>query len=630
MKAAVTSALVRQLKALRFNLLEAEEEFGSAIELAAPEFRKSIRNLAHYLALRRHDLRELQQQLASIGLSSLGRSESHVLANLEAVLEILHRVKGEAFAKDSSRPAAVGYGEGAALLRAHTEALFGARPAFRDTYIMATAPLDAAYDHSLLKSMLEGGMNCLRINCGYDDAAAWAGMIENVRRAERDLGRSCKVLMDLSGPKFRVGPLEDGPRAVSWSPRWDWQGRVIRPAVVAIAPNGVPLVPRRLADAALFAPAHWVSDLSAGDVVELDDLRPEHVRLEVIGRTGDIVLTHCEQTGFAAPECIARKLAADGARGPEIRIGELPPTEEPIRLKAGDTLIVRQGNSPGRRAIVDDYGRTTAPAVICCDIAELYADVRENEPVWFDDGRIGGIVRAVRPGAIEVVITKSKPRGSKLRANKGINFPNSNLSVSAISNKDIQDLDFVAQHADIVGMSFASRPEDIVRLYDLLEERKANLPVILKIETLRGFNRLPQLLMTAMSRFPLGLMIARGDCAVECGFERLAEVQEEILWLCEAAHVPVVWATQVLETLSKEGYSSRAEVTDAAMAERAECVMLGRGPYVVEAVASLDGILRRMEAHQMKKMSRLRRLHVSEQTFTISSNRNCLSQDASG
>ncbi len=66
---------------------------------------------------------------------------------------------------------------------------------------------------------------------------------------------------------------------------------------------------------------------------------------------------------------------------------------------------------------------------------------------------------------------------------------------------------------------------------------------------------------------------------MECGYQRLAEVQEEILWICEAAHVPVIWATQVLETLAKKGMPSRSEITDAAMGERAECVMLNKGPY---------------------------------------------------
>jgi pyruvate kinase len=106
-------------------------------------------------------------------------------------------------------------------------------------------------------------------------------------------------------------------------------------------------------------------------------------------------------------------------------------------------------------------------------------------------------------------------------------------------------------------------------------------------------------------------MIARGDLAVECGFERLAEVQEEILWICEAAHVPVIWATQVLESLAKEGMPSRAEITDAAMGDRAECVMLNKGPHVVSAVRVLDDILNRMQAHQSKKRSMLRELQLA-------------------
>ena len=96
-------------------------------------------------------------------------------------------------------------------------------------------------------------------------------------------------------------------------------------------------------------------------------------------------------------------------------------------------------------------------------------------------------------------------------------------------------------------------------------------------------------------------MIARGDLAVECGYERLAELQEEMLWLCEAAHLPVIWATQVLEQLAKTGNPSRAEVSYAAMSERAECVMLNKGPYINDAVVVLDNILRRMTDHHYKK-----------------------------
>ena len=103
-------------------------------------------------------------------------------------------------------------------------------------------------------------------------------------------------------------------------------------------------------------------------------------------------------------------------------------------------------------------------------------------------------------------------------------------------------------------------------------------------------------------------MIARGDLAVEIGFERLAEMQEEILWLCEAAHVPVIWATQVLEEMVKNGLPSRGEMTDAAMAARAECVMLNKGPNVGAAIGVLDRLLRRMGEHQVKKTPTLRAL----------------------
>ena len=110
--------------------------------------------------------------------------------------------------------------------------------------------------------------------------------------------------------------------------------------------------------------------------------------------------------------------------------------------------------------------------------------------------------------------------------------------------------------------------------------------VVLKIETAWAFQNLPPLLLTAMQRPRIGVMIARATwpwhaaTAVACGYERMAELQEEIMWLCEAAHVPVIWATQVLEHLTKFGHSSRAEISDAAMSERAECVMLNKGPSI--------------------------------------------------
>jgi pyruvate kinase len=203
-------------------------------------------------------------------------------------------------------------------------------------------------------------------------------------------------------------------------------------------------------------------------------------------------------------------------------------------------------------------------------------------------------------------------QGGTLRAGKGINLPDSPLRLPALTAKDVEDLAFVARHADVVELSFANSAGDVESLQQHLADLGNPQPaVVLKIETRRGFENLPDMLLTAMRAPCCGVMIARGDLAVECGYERLAEVQEEILWICEAAHVPVIWATQVLETLAKEGLPSRAEITDAAMGHRAECVMLNKGPHMVSAVRVLDDILRRMQAHQAKKQAMLRELRLA-------------------
>src|ERR1035441_5811589 len=158
-------------------------------------------------------------------------------------------------------------------------------------------------------------------------------------------------------------------------------------------------------------------------------------------------------------------------------------------------------------------------------------------------------------------------------------------------------------------MSFAQSADDVRALRQRLVELNAShVGLMLKIETKHGFEHLPEMILAAMAAPAAGVMIARGDLAVECGYERMAEVQEEILWACEAAHVPVVWATQVLETLAKTGLPSRAEITDAAMGGRAECVMLNKGPHVLEAMRTLSDILRRMQTHQSKKRPLLRAL----------------------
>ena len=288
--------------------------------------------------------------------------------------------------------------------------------------------------------------------------------------------------------------------------------------------------------------------------------------------------------------------------GPKLRTGPLEPSDEGLRLGGGDMLrLIRDGTPQPADA---------EPPRIGCTLPQVFEYAQAGQRIAFDDGKLGGVIESVDDGGIDVRIEHPARDTAKLKAGKGINVPDTDLHVSALTDKDLEDLRTVIELADVVELSFVREPADVQRLIDELDTLGDDrLSIVLKIETQAGFEKLPQLVLTAMQRPRIGVMIARGDLAVEVGYERMAELQEEVLWLCESAHLPVIWATQVLEQLAKTGQPARAEVSDAAMSQRAECVMLNKGPYIADAVATLDSILRRMEAHLYKKNSLLRSLH---------------------
>jgi pyruvate kinase len=484
-------SLLSELQDLRHSVVQE----GQAIfkewqsQIHRQTFLKSGLNLAYYLALRHHDLRPLQSALMPWGLSSLGRIESRVLPNLDAVIATLSAICQTSKEPLPQRPSPEDFFEGEQQLLKQTEELFGQTSSRRRVRIMVTLPTEAAGQPNLVRDLLKCGTDCVRINCAHDTPEIWEAMIANVRLAEVGTGFTCKILMDLGGPKPRLG--------------------------MAIPPE-------------------------AGH--------------QKIFRGSRLLITR-----------------------------ELPTSSEANYFKAQ------------------------------CSLPEVLDQLQVGASVWIDDGHIGAQVESILPEGVLLLITHADLKGSKLRLDKGLNFPDTELSLSALTDKDLQDLKFVATHADIIGYSFVQTPKDIEvlqRELHLLLPKRSQIPAIIaKIETPQAVLNLPELIIQAAGRQPFGIMIARGDLAVEVGYQRLAEIQEEILWLCEAAHIPVIWATQVLETLVKKGIPSRAEMTDAAMGERAECVMLNKGPFILDAVTILDDVLSRMQAHQLKKSPQLRELH---------------------
>lgn len=593
--------LLAQVDHLLTSLLEAEASWASWISAVAPENRSSALNLVHYWAIRQFDLRELQADLAVFGLSSLGRSEAHVQATLTAVRAAITAILDGPWQPPA--PSTVPIEQGPEILRRNTVELLGPQPPHRATRIMVTLPSEAAIDPELVGDLARRGMNIARINCAHDDVTAWRAMAHHVRAAAASAGTPCLVAMDLGGPKLRTGPLEPGPRVIKLRPTRNSLGQTVAPARAWMTSAERPTDPPQADMATVTVPQQWLTARNPGDVVILRDARGSRRRLTLEAYdgpagVGGFVLT-------ARKTCYLRTgtvLRVEGD-GDATEIGELPSTEQFLVLHAGDVLQLTRDCAPAPV----DAGQGVAR--IGCTLPEAFDRAQPGDAIHFDDGKIGGQVVEVGRDVLTVRIDHPGQGEARLRAGKGINMPDTDLPISAITDRDVADLPAVVELADLVDLSFVRTPSDVERLLDELGRLGGdNLGIVLKIETRRAFEHLPQLLLRAMRRPRVGVMIARGDLAVECGYERMAELQEEILWLCEAAHLPVIWATQVLEQLAKTGVPSRAEISDAAMSERAECVMLNKGPYLNDAVAVLDNIMRRMAEHYYKKNALLRPL----------------------
>jgi pyruvate kinase len=606
--------MIRRLTELQLDLMDSWSEVEREFDDFDQQSKDSARNLVYYMGLRRYDMRALQNDLARHGISSLGRSESYVMTNINKVLKLLHRIVQRPFDLPPASENELSLDEGRLILKDRTDLLLGREPENRNVRIMVTLPGEAADNYGLVRDLIVGGMNCARINCAHDDVTVWKRMVKNIRRAQKETGRDCKISVDISGPKLRTGALEGGARVLKWHPAKDAFGEVTDPARIWLTPDESPEASPFTASARLRLPKYFLKALRAGDKIKFKDARGSRRLLIVMENIGNSFWAECRKTAYITPETKFKtenhklKLIAEP--------GEIPPLEQFISLQQGDFLILTRSQIPGRPAKSGENGEAVEPARVPCTLPEVFDDVQAGENVWFDDGKIGGIIRSVEPEEILIEITRAGAKVQKLRADKGINLPDSDLRLPSLTDKDLVDLEFVVRSADLVGYSFVRSAADVRRLQEKLKELNGTHPgIVLKIETRRAFEQLPEILLTAMRSQAVGVMIARGDLAIETGFERLAEVQEEILWMCEAAHVPVIWATQVLEKLSREGVYSRAEITDAAMSERAECVMLNKGAFIVEAVRTLDDILTRMQSHQDKKRPMLRHLHLADRFF---------------
>jgi pyruvate kinase len=295
---------------------------------------------------------------------------------------------------------------------------------------------------------------------------------------------------------------------------------------------------------------------------------------------------------------------------PKIRTTISPPeTNGKIKVKEGDTVYLNEDGMPVKKDAKN----------IGCTQKGIVQQLRKNNLVMFDDDLIEAVVKNLNGRRAELQIVRVSGKKACIKQEKGLNFPDALLNINPITAFDKKVMPFVAKHADLIGCSFIRSAADVKSFQQVTEKHapQAKKPLLVyKIETPEAVLNLPQILLQGLTQQHFGIMIARGDLAVEIGFERMSEIQEEILWICEAAHTPVIWATQVLESLNKTGIATRSEITDAFRSSQAECVILNKGAYILNAMDTLKDILQRSGGHHIKKRSTFRTLKIAEHFFT--------------
>jgi pyruvate kinase len=268
-------------------------------------------------------------------------------------------------------------------------------------------------------------------------------------------------------------------------------------------------------------------------------------------------------------------------RGPRIRVGEMQNGQ--IELEKGRRLTLTSEQVVG------------TPEKIAVSFKGLSHDVAKNAIVLLDDGNIELQVLEIRPHG---EVTCEILRGGTLKSNKGINLKNRLVSLPSLTTKDYQDLDFaVTAGLDFLALSFVQSSADVRFLKQALAERDASIPVIAKIERKNALDDIENIV-----RECYGVMVARGDLALEMSFEDVPIAQKRIIAACRQAGVPVITATQMLESMTTFHKPTRAEAADVANAifDGTDAVMLSAesavGKFPVEAVDTMATIAARAEA----------------------------------
>ncbi len=573
--------------------------------------RKSLLNLMQYLMLRSKDRTKLQEKLFMTSLSSLGRSYAHVEVSIDILYKqlicSLHPEK--ACEKELGSSIDLSIHEAFAIASQNSKALFGGKTSNRlskqSTAVMVTLPSHAAENKGhLIHDLADAGVNAFRINTAHDSSNTWQAMADVIIDINKTRKPDDKIMIfiDLSGPKIRTGKIR----------------RLTQPIVIGsnklekevlICLNNMHTKSKTIDAVTLKeVPAQIVVNKKFFNQIKKDQL------IKIVDVNGKKrFITILEVTDHYAKGLINKKAYIDkdtklSNKHHEGNVLHVEQQIDRIRLFVNDLLLITGENLRGRPAVKDKQGNIVKPALISCSFQGIVSYISVGDKIFIDDGKIGLEVIECSPESITCRVTHAKVKGTLLKEEKGINFPDTYIKTSALTGIDCKNILTVLKYADHLSLSFCQNAEDVRKLQHLLVKAdRRDIGIVAKIETRQAVINMPEILTQLLVWEKSGVMIARGDLAIEVGFKNMAYTQETLLDICDAAHMPVIWATQVLESQMKNNIPSRAELTDAAMASRAECVMLNKGAFATDTIGTLRYILNDMHAMFKKNRQLLKR-----------------------
>jgi pyruvate kinase len=552
--------------------------------------RLSYVNLEQYLKLRSIDITDLQEKLVKLGLSTLGRSQQHILDTINQVLILLAKFRNEDY-NEIDNP--LDYELAMKIIHNRLKIYgFKNESKIAKTKIMVTLPTQASINSEFIEDLCFSGADILRINSAHDSCNEWVEMCKIIKNLNIEKGLDTKIYFDLAGPKIRTTSLKKFSPPIKIGKKNETTLLHLISGVQQASEES-----NNQSIAQIVVSEKFLLSCNEGNIIKFIDSRNNKRELEILNTNENLVVCQIKNKAYLDSNVVL-KLKSKKIKSTIYNIREIP--IEP-RFFNGEKLLIKANLEEGY--LVNPIENKPYKAVIGCSSKDVFQYLKLEDRVFIDDGKLECKIIEQSNSEILCEVIRSKDKGVVIKEEKGINFPDSDIQLQAVTEEDLINLKSVLEYVDIIGISFCQTKKDIEKLERFLyDNQKNHKGIVAKIETQKSVVNLPEILKALIQHNHSGIMIARGDLAIEVGFENLSVLQEEILNLCEAAHIPVIYATQVLENKMKTNLPSRAEITDAAFAQRADCIMLNKGVYAIDTIKILKIILRQM--HKLFKKNR--------------------------